>query len=164
MASGNAVKKKEGVKKKNTAARSKTRGRAKASAKKSLNNEVQGIVLIALGLLLLVSLIMGQSAVVPKAISGFLFGAFGLFAYVVPVMLIVWGVFRILLKKVTLHGGKIASSIAFDFKRYRDPALHYDGCFSKSARLLGGHCRYLCSAGRHGCDGNTVCLSVVCAV
>lgn len=113
MASGNAVKKKEGVKKKNIAARSKTRGRSKASAKKSLNNEVQGIILIALGLLLLVSLIMGQSAVVPKAVSGFLFGAFGLFAYVVPVMLIVWGVFRILLKKVTLHGGKIASSIAF---------------------------------------------------
>lgn len=113
MASGNAVKKKEGAKKKNTSARSKTRGKSRASAKKSLNNEVQGIVLIALGLLLLVSLIMGQSAVVPKAVSGFLFGAFGLFAYVVPILLIVWGVFRILLKKVTLHGGKIASSVAF---------------------------------------------------
>lgn len=81
--------------------------------KKNLRHEFQGILLIAVGVILLACLIMGDSAVVPRYINMALLGCFGLLAYIIPVLFAIFGVFRIILKKITVHKGKLASTIVF---------------------------------------------------
>lgn len=97
------------AKKKNTAGNKKKGGKQK----KNLRHEFQGVLLIAVGVILLACLIMGDSAVVPRYINMVLLGSFGLLAYVIPVLFAVFGVFRIILKKITIHKGKLASTIVF---------------------------------------------------
>ena len=86
------------AKKKNTAGNKKKGGKQK----KNLRHEFQGVLLIAVGVILLACLIMGDSAVVPRYINMVLLGSFGLLAYVIPVLFAVFGVFRIILKKITI--------------------------------------------------------------
>lgn len=97
-------------------AKKKTTGSNKkrtSKQKKNLKHEFQGVLLIAIGVILLACLIMGDSAVVPRYINMVLLGCFGLLAYVIPVLFAIFGVFRIILKKITIHKGKLASTIVF---------------------------------------------------
>lgn len=98
---------------KKTATGSSARKKSPAKQKKNLKNEFQGVLLIALGVILLACLIMGDNAFVPKYINMALLGSFGLLAYIIPFIFAVFGVFRIILKKITIHKGKLASTIVF---------------------------------------------------
>lgn len=99
-----------GSAKKKTAESNKKRNKKQ---NKNLKNEFQGVLLIAIGVILLACLIMGDSAVVPHYINMVLLGCFGLLAYIIPIIFAIFGVFRIILKKITVHKGKLASTIVF---------------------------------------------------
>ena len=81
--------------------------------KKNLNNEVFGVICIAVGLLLFISLIItGDTGIIKKYLAdGVLRGTFGIFAYVVPFIFIFAGVMAIALKTIKIHKGKLTMSI-----------------------------------------------------
>lgn len=78
-----------------------------------LSNEIQGVFIAAVGLLVFACLFVRDTAVVPDVIAGFMFGMFGLAAYLVPIAALFFGVCRIILKKFTYHLGKIISTVVF---------------------------------------------------
>ena len=110
--------------------------------KKNLRHEFQGILLIAVGVILLACLIMGDSAVVPRYINMALLGCFGLLAYIIPVLFAIFGVFRIILKKITVHKGNYSFCVK-PYRLYSLPvcsAIYRAGLFSGAGQMLSGRC------------------------
>lgn len=66
---------------------------------RQLIHEITGILIIAFSVLLAVSMYAGLSSAVPKALSDFFFGLFGVVGYVVPILLLVLGILIIAAKK-----------------------------------------------------------------
>lgn len=93
MAQKSTAKKSSG---KSTSAAKKGAAKQKRTKSERLAIEVFGIVLVALGALFGVYLYSGADGVLGNVISSFLLGMTGVFAYVVPVFLILFGFFVIL--------------------------------------------------------------------
>ncbi len=97
------------------ATRKKSKTTKKASAqkkKKDLRNEICGVILIGLGILLLLSLVIhADSAFKTYIADGFMRGAFGVGAYVIPLLLIFFGVQAIRVKHPDLHAGKLVMTL-----------------------------------------------------
>ena len=97
------------------ATRKKSKTTKKASAqkkKKDLRNEICGVILIGLGILLLLSLVIhADSAFKTYIADGFMRGAFGVGAYVIPLLLIFFGVQAIRVKHPELHAGKLVMTL-----------------------------------------------------
>ncbi len=97
------------------ATRKKSKTTKKASAqkkKKDLRNEICGVIFIGLGLLLLLSLVIpADSAFKTYIADGFMRGAFGIGAYVIPLLLIFFGVQAIRVKRPELHAGKLVMTL-----------------------------------------------------
>lgn len=83
------------------------------SEHKNLNNEIQGTIVVAIALLVFACLFIKNNAPLPGYIACVMFGAFGLGAYLIPIFVLVLGVCRIILKKLSFHIGKIVSTIVF---------------------------------------------------
>ncbi|MBR2860375.1 MAG: hypothetical protein IKB86_00845 [Clostridia bacterium] len=75
-------------------------------------NEITGVVLILIGVLLFISLFVPSGSVLKTYVAdGLMRGTFGVGAYVVPLMLIALGIINIILKKPKLHAGKLVMTV-----------------------------------------------------
>lgn len=90
-------------------AKKKKKKRGKAWDK----SDITGLVMIAVGIIVLISLFTREDSIMKKTAVAGLLGTFGLGAYLVPVLLIVLGVFLIMVKKPKMHWGKIAVTALF---------------------------------------------------
>jgi len=96
-------------------AKRKSKQKSKANTVKpqrhKLINEVQGVAFIAVAIFIFVCLIIPNDSFLPKNTKAILLGIFGLFAYVLPFLLIFIGICRITLKNPKLHIGKLICSM-----------------------------------------------------
>ena len=76
-------------------------------------NEIQGVVVAAVSLLVFACLFIRDAAVAPDFIARIMFGVFGIGAYIVPIALLILGISRIIMKRFSLHAGKIISTVVF---------------------------------------------------
>lgn len=66
---------------------------------RQLMHEITGVLIIAFSVLLAVSMYAGLGSTVPKALSDFFFGLFGVVGYIVPILLMVVGILIIAAQK-----------------------------------------------------------------
>ncbi len=95
-------------------AKKKNKGKKNTSNKPvNRSNEIIGVVLILIGILLMISLLINaQDFFLKKYVAdGFMRGAFGIGAYAIPVLLMGIGVTKIVMKDRKLGGAKIAMSV-----------------------------------------------------
>ncbi len=75
-------------------------------------NEVTGVIVILVGILLLISLLLKNSSALKTYIAdGFMRGTFGIGAYIIPVLLMGIGVMLIMVKKPKLNALKITMTV-----------------------------------------------------
>lgn len=80
--------------------------------KKDLRNEIYGVILIGLGILLFLSLVIqAESAFKTYIADGFMRGAFGIGAYLIPLLLAFFGVQMIRVKRPEFHTGKLVMTL-----------------------------------------------------
>lgn len=77
------------------------------------SSDITGIIMIAIGIIVLISLFTNEDSQVMKSVKNVLLGTFGLGTYIVPIFLIALGVFLIMVKKPKMHWGKIAITVLF---------------------------------------------------
>ena len=75
--------------------------------------DIAGLVLVALGIIVLISLFTGEESIMKKTVVGTLLGVFGLATYIIPFLLIALGVFFIMVKKPKIHAGKVCMTALF---------------------------------------------------
>lgn len=76
-------------------------------------SDITGLIMIAVGIIVLISLFTHEDSIMKKTVVAGLLGTFGLGTYLVPVLLIALGVFLIMVKKPKMHWGKIAVTALF---------------------------------------------------
>lgn len=79
----------------------------RVSKKTANKREIIGLIVIALGIFMLVTIFTDSTGIVGQAIRPMFFGAFGIFEYVLPFVFIALGVMFVLSRKKTLHKLKI---------------------------------------------------------
>ncbi len=89
-----------------------TKKTATQKKKRDLRNEVYGVVFIVIGVLLFLSLIINTESLFKTYIAdGFMRGAFGIGAYLIPLLLIFFGVQAIRVKQPEIHIGKLIMTL-----------------------------------------------------
>ncbi len=74
-------------------------------------NEIYGVAVILVAVLLLISLFVGADSLLKKFADGAMRGVFGIGAYIVPLIIAAVGVILIAGKKIKLHPGKITMTV-----------------------------------------------------
>ncbi len=88
----------------------------KKSTKKENNfnkqQEIVGVVFILIGILLMISMLINAESVIKTLIAdGFMRGTFGIGAYVIPILLMAFGVYKIIVKKSESDTAKIVMAV-----------------------------------------------------
>lgn len=79
---------------------------------KNRSNEITGVVLILIGILLMISLLIKAESVIKTYVAdGFMRGTFGIGAYAIPVLLMALGVIKIAIKKPENDAIKITMTV-----------------------------------------------------
>jgi len=106
-----ATKKKTGGSKKPTTGSRAASSRKKNQKKNSATQEIVGFSLIVLGIFLLVAVLAGGAGLLGQGMAKVMFGLFGMFAYIAPILIAVAGWVVLIAKKLSIHAGKLTLTI-----------------------------------------------------
>ena len=114
MAAGNSGKRRTTARKKTASGKSRTSARKKQEENALIRDEIKVLILFAISILLLVSN-FGIGGAAGSLVSGVMFGLFGLFAYILPVVLFLVTAFTISNRDNPIAAVKVAAMVVAGF-------------------------------------------------